>query len=207
MIRDVEPILTPYGKEVLTYDLDRLKIYVYPLPPKFNTDLVTCATQNKANAMCFDFSYAGFGPEMKLPPHLKVPELLSFHKTHQFSLEVIFYERLLRSPYITQDLSEADLVYVPFYAGLSCFCSEQTAQNLTSEFWSLMKNTSFPEKLYFVALAKVEQVCISTQQKFKLTEIRLSLKRDTQNTSRSEIRGLTPAWAHIQARFFWRFSS
>ena len=158
LIQDVEPVLTPYGKEVLTYDITGLKVYIYDLPAKFNSDLAKCASKNRANSMCFDFANTGFGPEMDI--NIKLPKYLRFYKTHQFSLEVIFHEKLLRSPHLTTDPKQATLIYVPYYAALSCFCNIETGQNLTSEFWSFTQNLTYLEtgKVHFMALGKVEQV-------------------------------------------------
>ena len=85
LIQDVLPILTPYGKEVLTYDINKLKIFMYGLPTKFNYDLIQCATQNRINSMCFNFANSGFGPEMNMK--ISLPKFLRFYKTHQFALE------------------------------------------------------------------------------------------------------------------------
>lgn len=158
LIQDVEPVLTPYGKEVLTYDITGLKVYIYDLPAKFNSDLAKCASKNRANSMCFDFANTGFGPKMDI--NIKLPKYLRFYKTHQFSLEVIFHEKLLRSPHLTTDPKQATLFYVPYYAALSCFCNIETGQNLTSEFWSFAQNLTYLEtgKVHFMALGKVEQV-------------------------------------------------
>lgn len=157
--QDVEAVLTTYGKEVLASDISGLKIFIYRLPNRFNLELITCAIRNKVSGMCFDFLHGGFGAEMK-ELNEEVPKNLRYYKTHQFSLEVIFHHKLLRSPYLTRNPDEADLFYIPFYAGLSCFCDQERAQDLTTEFWSTAKNLSHLNtgKVHFMALGKVEQV-------------------------------------------------
>ena len=171
LIQDVLPILTPYGNEVSTYDITGLKIYMYNLPSKFNYDLIQGVQENRLNSMCFDFANSGFGPEMKM--NIPLPKFLRFYKTHQFSLEVIFHEKILKSPYLTTDPEEAHLFYIPYYVGLSCFCKSGIAKNLSSEFWSFAGNLTYLEtgKVHFMALGKVEQVRLICMRLFSCQTI------------------------------------
>lgn len=75
--------------------------------------------------MCEDLSNGGFGQSIiatntsgRLPPNpILVPEDV-WHVTSQFSLEVMFHERLKRYECLTNDPSEAAFAYIPFYTAL-----------------------------------------------------------------------------------------
>ncbi|OIT36615.1 PREDICTED: xyloglucan-specific galacturonosyltransferase 1-like [Nicotiana attenuata] len=87
-------------------------IYVYELPTKFNKDLVSqCADMVPWVDLCNFFSNDAMGePVEKLGK--------GWYQTHQYSLELIFHSRILNHPCRVMNKSEAELFYVPFYAGL-----------------------------------------------------------------------------------------
>ncbi len=152
---NLDGILTVEGKKLLKRDISHVKIFVYDLPERFNEDILPCAMKNDH---CFNFTNHGFGPELQFISN--VTDGVRYYESHQFGLEVIFHQKLLRSVYITKDPTHADLFYVPFYAGLTCFCFEPWAQNLSSEFWNSLQDLKYLStgKLHFLALAKIEQV-------------------------------------------------
>ena len=92
-------------------DID-LNIYVYDLPPVFNQDIIN-ASKFKLSG-CADLAEAGYGRLVYNNNDLYV------HNTWQFSLEVIMHNKMLQSPYRTNDYSKASLFYIPFYSGISC---------------------------------------------------------------------------------------
>ena len=93
-----------------------IKIYVYELPPVFNTDISRCVTKKFARDRCWNFGNGGMGPE------LYRDRPISVHDTHQFALEVILHHKFLNSPYRTYNQDEADYFFIPYYGGLACFC-------------------------------------------------------------------------------------
>ncbi len=158
---DLEDILSPHGYNLFKKDISKIKIYIYDLASKYNEDVKKCAEENaKRSSMCFDFSNHGFGSTLHV--NVPVPSGVKYHDTHQFGLEYIFHQKLLRTLHVTKDPSEADLFYVPFYAGLACFCSEGIGQQLADDFWNASKDLQFVSsgKTHFMALAKIEQVSV-----------------------------------------------
>ncbi|KAH0705439.1 hypothetical protein KY290_010133 [Solanum tuberosum] len=87
-------------------------IYVYELPTKFNKDLVSqCADMVPWVDLCDYFSNDAMGEQVQ-----KLGK--GWYQTHQYSLELIFHSRVMNHPCRVQNISEAELFYVPFYAGL-----------------------------------------------------------------------------------------
>ncbi len=108
--------------EVLTLKVPQsetppFKVFVYDLPAKYNIDLVKCV--HEKDGACFKTDSCGMGN------HLYDEENLAIHNTWQFSLELVLHHKLLFSPYRTLNTSEAAVFYVPYYAGLACFCHQQ----------------------------------------------------------------------------------
>ncbi|XP_071696694.1 xyloglucan-specific galacturonosyltransferase 1-like [Rutidosis leptorrhynchoides] len=87
-------------------------VYVYELPPKFNKDLVAqCHDMVPWVDMCKYFGNNALGEP--------IPELGSrWFRTHQYSLELIFHNRVLNHPCRVYDENQAKLFYVPYYGGL-----------------------------------------------------------------------------------------
>ena len=108
------------------------KIYIYDLPPELNTDLSHCVTKYKS-AACFRADYCGFGPITSTYSGL------SIHGTWQFNLEVILHHVLQYSPYRTNNPSEAEVFYVPYYAAHACLCYATNTQALESNIQLLQR--------------------------------------------------------------------
>lgn len=113
--KDVEgqlAILRSYIAKSKPSDCEGRGIYVYDLPPKFNKDLLA-----KCNEMMSWLDYCKyFTNEAMGEP---IPELgQGWYNTHQYSLEPIFHNRILKHPCRVNNAEEAKLFYVPFYGGL-----------------------------------------------------------------------------------------
>ncbi|XP_074267474.1 putative xyloglucan galactosyltransferase GT11 [Silene latifolia] len=91
-------------------------IYVQELPRQFNDDLLeNCRTLNKWIDMCKYLTNSGLGPRLN---NDSGESGNSWFATNQFSLEVIFHNRMKQYKCLTKDSSKANAIYVPFYAGL-----------------------------------------------------------------------------------------
>ncbi|KAJ1265739.1 hypothetical protein BS78_08G098700 [Paspalum vaginatum] len=92
-------------------------IYVHDLPSRFNADLLRdCRSLSEWTDMCRHVPNAGMGPRLTrtggaLPP-------TGWYDTNQFTLEVIFHNRMRQYGCLTADASRAAAVYVPYYPGL-----------------------------------------------------------------------------------------
>ncbi|MED6151059.1 hypothetical protein PIB30_078678 [Stylosanthes scabra] len=97
-------------------------VYIHDLPPRFNRyiidhcDSLTRGT-DKPN-MCPYMKNMGFGPRIYSPesPHLFTNN--TWYETNQFSLELIFHNKMRNYKCLTNKSWEASAIYVPFYAGL-----------------------------------------------------------------------------------------
>ena len=89
-------------------------------PPKFNYDflknyrLLTKRT-DKSN-LCPYFTNWGFGPEIDNSEGVLANK--SWFSTNQFTLEVIFHNKMKQYKCLTKNSTLASAIYVPFYAGL-----------------------------------------------------------------------------------------
>ncbi|KAL3637668.1 hypothetical protein CASFOL_018116 [Castilleja foliolosa] len=98
------------------------KVYIYNLPSKFNTDLLShnCTDLNPWRWQCGIVSNHGNGaPAADL--RRIMPENLahSWYRTNQFALELIFHDRILNHKCRTKEPESATAFYIPFYAGLA----------------------------------------------------------------------------------------
>lgn len=92
-------------------------IYVHDIPSRFNNDLIKqCKLLNKWDNMCHYLVNKGLGPELGNPQRVFLPS--GWFNTHQFSLEVIFHNRMKQYDCLTNDSAKAAAVFVPYYAGL-----------------------------------------------------------------------------------------
>ncbi|KAM6578009.1 hypothetical protein CsatB_029846 [Cannabis sativa] len=92
-------------------------VYIHNLPRRFNQDLLkNCASLSNWTNMCEFTSNSGFGPPLSNPG--KVYSNRGWHTTNQFSLEVIFHNRMKQYECLTNDTSLASAFFVPYYAGL-----------------------------------------------------------------------------------------
>ncbi|KAF5769672.1 putative exostosin [Helianthus annuus] len=96
-------------------------IYVYDLPPMFNSDLLgTCDDLDPWHWQCGVATNHGYGTTATELAGI-VPESLAsaWHRTNQFSSEVIFHNRVLKHKCRTMEPESATAYYIPFYAGLA----------------------------------------------------------------------------------------
>ncbi|OVA16521.1 Exostosin-like [Macleaya cordata] len=92
-------------------------IYVHNLPRKFNEDLIKeCRTLSVWVDMCPFMSNAGLGP--RIGNSQGVFSTKGWFATNQFTLEIIFHNRMKQYKCLTNNSSLASAIYVPFYAGL-----------------------------------------------------------------------------------------
>ncbi|TQE07349.1 hypothetical protein C1H46_007002 [Malus baccata] len=114
----VQPISNEIGKN--NSDADSCSgryIYVYDLPKRFNQDLLkNCHSLVRWNDMCSHLSNMGLGPIIRNSKGKLVAN--GWFATNQFSLEVIFHNRMKQYRCLTNDSSLASAIFVPFYAGL-----------------------------------------------------------------------------------------
>jgi len=88
------------------------KIYIYDLPKRFNSELLEqCHNLIPWFNLCDYFTNGGIGkPFENLYEH--------WYQTHQYSLEIAFHSRISKHPCLVSNPEEANLFYIPFYAGL-----------------------------------------------------------------------------------------
>ncbi|PUZ67554.1 hypothetical protein GQ55_3G445300 [Panicum hallii var. hallii] len=92
-------------------------IYVQELPSRFNTDLLRdCRYLSEWTDMCKHVANAGMGPRLTRTGGVLPPT--GWYDTNQFTLEVVFHNRMRQYGCLTADASRAAAVYVPYYAGL-----------------------------------------------------------------------------------------
>ncbi|KAL8193681.1 hypothetical protein R6Q57_026373 [Mikania cordata] len=97
------------------------KVYVYQLPPMFNSDLVgTCEDLDPWHWQCGVATNGGYGTTATELAGI-VPNSLAraWHRTNQFSSEIIFHNRIMQHECRTMDPESATVFYIPFYAGLA----------------------------------------------------------------------------------------
>jgi len=92
-------------------------IYVQELPRRFNADLLRdCRSLSEWTDMCKHVANAGMGPRLTRTGGVLPPT--GWYDTNQFTLEVVFHNRMRQYGCLTADASRAAAVYVPYYAGL-----------------------------------------------------------------------------------------
>ncbi|PON69332.1 Exostosin-like [Trema orientale] len=92
-------------------------IYIHNLPRRFNRDLLKkCRSLSNWTNMCEFTSNSGFGPPLSNSERVYANR--GWYSTNQFSLEVIFHNRMKQYECLTNDSSLASAVFVPYYAGL-----------------------------------------------------------------------------------------
>ncbi|KAK1412637.1 hypothetical protein QVD17_34044 [Tagetes erecta] len=91
-------------------------VYVYDLPSRFSEDMMKeCGSINKWFDMCKFVSNLGLGPPLNNTEGVFSDE--GWYATNQFTVDVIFYNRMKQYECLTNDSSLAAAVFVPFYAG------------------------------------------------------------------------------------------
>lgn len=119
------PASCPYGK-----------VYVYDLPRQFNTEIVeNCDGINPWSSRCDALSNSGFGKSAAAEISTTVPGNLSgaWFWTDQFSLEVIYHNRMMNYRCRTAAPESATAFYIPFYVGLAIERSLFTKNSTTAE--------------------------------------------------------------------------
>lgn len=92
-------------------------VYVHDLPPRFNEEMLReCRRLSLWTNMCKFTANAGLGPPLENTEG--VFSNTGWYATNQFSMDVIFRNRMKQYECLTNDSSLAAAVYVPFYAGL-----------------------------------------------------------------------------------------
>nr|XP_043639491.1 xyloglucan galactosyltransferase MUR3-like [Erigeron canadensis] len=93
-------------------------IYVHNLASRFNDDMVTeCERINKLYDMCKFVTNGGFGPIMNNTTQGVFSDNECWYDTEQFSVSLIFHNRMKHYECLTSDSSIAAAIFVPFYAG------------------------------------------------------------------------------------------
>ncbi|KNA22912.1 hypothetical protein SOVF_029970 [Spinacia oleracea] len=93
------------------------RIYVYDLPHKFNKDLV-----DKCNEIMPWLNFCKYlSNDAMGEPIVELGK--GWYNTHQFMLEPIFHNRILRHPCRVDNPEEAKVFYVPFYGALDMLSS------------------------------------------------------------------------------------
>ncbi|XAR60602.1 hypothetical protein NMG60_11034041 [Bertholletia excelsa] len=91
-------------------------IYIHKIPREFNEELTEkCWLLNKWMNMCQYMDNMGLGQRL---PGDRAFSKRGWFSTHQFSLEVIFHNRMKQYECLTDDSSKASAIFVPYYAGL-----------------------------------------------------------------------------------------
>ncbi|CAM6037194.1 unnamed protein product [Sphagnum compactum] len=98
-------------------------IYMYDLPPQFNQKIAEECTGNPAwIRLCEDLSNMGLGKQFILDTNDSLSNLLlpydAWYKSNQYSLDIVYHERLKRYPCLTDDPEKAVFSYIPFYSAL-----------------------------------------------------------------------------------------
>ncbi|KAJ3175184.1 hypothetical protein HDU87_006419 [Geranomyces variabilis] len=131
------------------------RIYVYDLPPEYNAEPLSIVRPLRLQAGDLSPAHAGgLGPVLVEP---------SLRNTNQFALEVIAHSRLLASPLRTKDPSQADLFYVPFYAGIELIrCmpmpTPEARSNVSLGLWDYLARQPYWNGggNHFMALGRIE---------------------------------------------------
>ncbi|KAI3450380.1 hypothetical protein Pfo_007045 [Paulownia fortunei] len=123
MEKELEPLLPKDEENNAVKKVSLVKpctgryIYVHDLPSRFNDDYIKqCKLLNKWHDMCQYFANRGLGERLGNPQRLFLRS--GWYVTHQFSLEVIFHNRMKQYECLTNDSSKAAAIYVPYYPGL-----------------------------------------------------------------------------------------
>ncbi|CAM8962059.1 unnamed protein product [Rhodiola kirilowii] len=95
-------------------------IYIHKIPRRFNEDLLKeCKNISKWTDMCVFLSNKGLGPQLgNTNTTERIFSDTGWFATNQFTLEVIFHNRMKQYDCLTQNSSLASAIFVPFYPGL-----------------------------------------------------------------------------------------
>ncbi|XP_059667004.1 xyloglucan galactosyltransferase XLT2 [Cornus florida] len=97
------------------------KVYVYDLPPFFNTEfLQKCDDLSPWGSRCHAFSNHGFGRRATGLSGIVPDNLMhAWYWTDQFASEILYHNRIMNYECRTSDPESAKAFYIPFYAGLA----------------------------------------------------------------------------------------
>ncbi|XP_028076177.1 xyloglucan galactosyltransferase KATAMARI1 homolog [Camellia sinensis] len=91
-------------------------IYIHDIPKRFNDELIeNCKSLSNWSNMCQYMENMGLGQRL---PTDKVFSNTGWFATNQFSLEVIFHNRMKQYKCLTKDSTKASAIFIPYYAGL-----------------------------------------------------------------------------------------
>nr|XP_043637193.1 xyloglucan galactosyltransferase MUR3-like [Erigeron canadensis] len=91
-------------------------VYVHDLPSRFNEDMMKdCGSINKWFDMCKFVTNNGLGPPLEDSEGVFSDN--GWYATNQFTVDVIFNNRMKQYECLTNDSSMAAAIFVPFYAG------------------------------------------------------------------------------------------
>lgn len=91
---------------------DGRRMYIHPLPAEFNENVVKgCDAYESWTNFCEHAKNGGYGPKTHRRSR-------SWYRTDAFMLEVIYHTRANMYDCLTEVPDEADVFYIPYYAGL-----------------------------------------------------------------------------------------
>ena len=144
--------------------IHRPRIYIYNIQATFNMDIVKCLQNKDPGHDCYTTDLCGFGPQQPdVLTGLDSSSLdLMVHRTWQFSLELIIHQKLLASPHRVLQPNDADVFYVPYYAGMDCFCHPGNGSAVQENIRQLEEFLSKQEpyslgKPHLMTLSKIER--------------------------------------------------
>ncbi|XP_024526349.1 xyloglucan-specific galacturonosyltransferase 1-like [Selaginella moellendorffii] len=106
-------------------------IYIYKLPERFNRAILEqCGTFLPWFSMCDYFTNSGMGVPVQSSSSSVLAPAGKWFQTNQYALDVLFHQRLLHYPCLTDSPEEASLFYVPYYAGLDVLRYHYTNETL-----------------------------------------------------------------------------
>ncbi|KAL3829266.1 hypothetical protein ACJIZ3_018068 [Penstemon smallii] len=92
---------------------------MHNLPSRFNEDIIkNCSSLIKWFNMCKPIANMGLGPQVSNHDGMIQNKSWSWYLTNQFTLEIIFHNKMKNYKCLTNNSSLASAIFVPFYAGL-----------------------------------------------------------------------------------------
>ncbi|KAJ3680801.1 hypothetical protein LUZ60_015290 [Juncus effusus] len=92
-------------------------VYMYDLPEIFNTEILRdCKQFNRWKDLCPTISNAGLGPRLNESGIMFQGG--SWFNTHQFTVSLIFHNRMKQYECLTTNYSISSAAYIPYYVGL-----------------------------------------------------------------------------------------
>lgn len=112
-------------------------IYVYDLPPRFNTDIIRDCRKagGRWSDMCAFLSNAGLG--RPLTDDATDGGEAGWYDTHELALDAIFRNRMKQYESLTNRFAAASAVFIPFYAGFDKATRNAASADLS--FWLMVQ--------------------------------------------------------------------